>query len=226
LILGGDDIFVLMPAPWALDVAQRFAAEYEKEMTAKIKAIGISFPNENEKGPTGKEKATIGVAVVVCKASYPYKTAHHHAHDLLEKVKDASKARGTSMVAIDWIVGSDVVREIEPPFYTVEEAKTLLTQRYDLRGIPNSFLEQIKNYLINTQQQSHEVFLASEDCRKLNEFLESRKRRSESHYQLLTNAMSEIGDHRKFYHLLRLWDFMYNLRHPRSQYTVAKELAR
>lgn len=214
LILGGDDIFVLMPAPWALDVAQRFAKTYEDLMSQEVSTIGIA------------EKATIGVAVVICKTNYPYKTAFHHAHNLLEKVKDASKERGTSMVTIDWIAGSNIVQETEPLFYSVEEAKTLLTQRYDLRSIPNSLLEQSKNYLINTQQTSYEAFLESEDCRKLNKFLESRRRRSESHSQLLTNAMSEIGDHRKFYQLLRLWDFMYDLQYLRYQYTEAKELAR
>ncbi len=37
LILGGDDVFVLLPAPWALDFALRFCREYEQQMAELLR---------------------------------------------------------------------------------------------------------------------------------------------------------------------------------------------
>ena len=42
LILGGDDLFALVPAPWALDIAGQLCANFERGMTKLAGGLGNS----------------------------------------------------------------------------------------------------------------------------------------------------------------------------------------
>ena len=98
LILGGDDVFVRLPAPYALDFARRFCRAYEAEMDKVLRDIGL----------TGAPHPSIGVAVVVCKATYPHTLAHHHGDHLLKAAKGLAK-RAVSLAGAD---GQAQVRSI------------------------------------------------------------------------------------------------------------------
>ncbi len=84
LILGGDDLFALLPAPWAIDFAARFCREYEKQMKEKLSELNLL---------EGDNVPTITAAVVICKANYPHMLAHRLGEELLEEGKQLARGR-------------------------------------------------------------------------------------------------------------------------------------
>jgi hypothetical protein len=80
LILGGDDLFALIPAPWALDFAAQFCQEYERRMEALLKELGFD-----------EETPTVSAAVVICKNKHPHRLAHEAGEQCLKEAKRLSK---------------------------------------------------------------------------------------------------------------------------------------
>ncbi len=111
LILGGDDLFVLLPSPWAIDFAARFCREYEHRMADELQSLGLL---DDERPPT------MAAAVVICKASYPHSLAHRYGEDLLQEAKqlargleahpDPAKRGCASVLHFDMITGNEVGR--------------------------------------------------------------------------------------------------------------------
>ncbi|HQI83440.1 MAG TPA: hypothetical protein PKV20_02540 [Anaerolineae bacterium] len=108
LIMGGDDLFALVPAPFALDIAGRMCAEFQTMMTDFVCEKGIKDEN-------GKPlPITMSAAVVICKANYPYNLAHDLGEDRLSETKRAVKAlaakEGLSLSAVDFevVLGSQI----------------------------------------------------------------------------------------------------------------------
>jgi len=81
LILGGDDIYIQLAAPYSLDFVRMFTSLYIDRMQ--------TFKREN--GLQG-EKAGICFGLVICKAKYPHTLAYDHAHKFLNQSKVAAKA--------------------------------------------------------------------------------------------------------------------------------------
>jgi len=81
LVLGGDDVFAVIPAPWALDFARRFARAYEKEMAETLESIGLE----------GVPRPTVSVAVVVAKSKHPYHLAYQTGLKRLKESKRLSR---------------------------------------------------------------------------------------------------------------------------------------
>lgn len=75
LILGGDDLFALIPAPYALDFARCFCLAYEDQMKKLVAQVKIDA------------QPTVAAAVVICKSKYPYALAHQRAEELLKEAK-------------------------------------------------------------------------------------------------------------------------------------------
>lgn len=99
LILGGDDVFALLPAPFALDFARRFCLHFEAEMAKLFRKIGL--PGQ----------ATTSAAVVICKANYPYKLAHKLGEDILKDAKRLARAfteRPDSAISFTLVHGGDL----------------------------------------------------------------------------------------------------------------------
>ncbi len=135
LIVGGDDLFALVPARYALDTAQRVCEAFEKEMGAE---------------------ASLGVAIVICQRHYPYMLAHERGVGLLHSTKRLGKTLGgASAVTFDVIVGNELVQTGEnqqpyratlKPYLAGRQAKAhplaglplgaLLGQRLDLNRLP------------------------------------------------------------------------------------------
>ena len=80
LILGGDDLFALIPAPWALDFALQFCQEYEARMRNLLQELGF-----------GEETPTVSAAVVICKDKHPHRLAHETGEQCLKEAKRLSK---------------------------------------------------------------------------------------------------------------------------------------
>jgi hypothetical protein len=199
LISGGDDLFVLMPAPWAVDVAIAFSKAYQEGMSAQLRSRGLLSEQAN---------ATTGVAVVICKATYPYRTAYQYAYELMGKAKHRAKDKevNQSCLILDFVVGSDTVvvsNRMEPQSYTFEEAGYFVDHRFALRGLPSRILHQIEAAL----NQQHDTAAIVERVRQLYPRLE--------YADALQAALSDSSRLRE---LLKLWDFCYDMNKQRDEY--------
>lgn len=198
LISGGDDLFVLMPAPWALDIAIQFCKHYEEAMTTYLNT-NISYFQENNR------KATTGVAVVICKVKYPYRTAYKYANNLLGDAKSHAKKDGQSSLIIDFVLGSDSVERnsrTEPKPYTYEQAQYFINHRLNLRNIPSNKLHKIRNKgdvdaITRRVEQLYEENIAT----TLKKALEDANRNQDS--------LNE---------LIKLWDFCYDSSKKQDEY--------
>lgn len=197
LISGGDDLFVLMPAPWSVDVAKRFCEAYQAGMSTQLRSMGLLTEQEN---------ATTGVAVVICKASYPYRIAYEYAHELLGKAKRRSKDIKQSCLILDFVVGSDTVaarERVEPQPYTVEEAGYFTKHRLALAGLPSRILHQIEEALIHQRDKKPIV---------------ERVRQLYPHLEYADALQAALADSSRLRELLKLWDFCYDMNKQRDEY--------
>lgn len=197
LISGGDDLFVLMPAPWAVHVAMEFSRNYQDSMTKQLHTLGLL----NE-----EKKATTGVAVVICKASYPYRTAYQYAHELLGKAKKRAKDIKQSCLIVDFVVGSDTVTastRAEPQAHTYKDAEYFITRRFDLRGLPSRILHQIEAALIHGGNTNAIV---------------ERVRQLYPDFEYADALQVALSDAPRLRELLKLWDFCYDMREERDKY--------
>lgn len=105
LIMGGDDVFVLVPAPWAMDIVRELSTVFQDKMTPIAKGAGVD------------REITMTSAVVFCKANYPYYLAHELGEDRLGEAKRVVKALdqdvGTRSSAVDFeiVLGSQIAPE-------------------------------------------------------------------------------------------------------------------
>ncbi|WP_298821613.1 Cas10/Cmr2 second palm domain-containing protein [Chloroflexus sp.] len=163
LILGGDDLFALIPAPYAIDVARRFCLAWEGLMNTLVEKQGLK----------DVPRPTIAAAVVICKSTYPYALAHRRGEALLKKAKRLSKAlaaeRGEHLSVVNFEVilgnrlsGDDDASEsktiatslrpywVSPQPLSTDAAargidlKQLLDQRRTLKDLPNKRLAELR----------------------------------------------------------------------------------
>lgn len=171
LILGGDDLFALIPAPYALDFARRFCLAWEDELRALVKSAGLQIGAGKDEIP----RPTVAAAVVICKSKYPYALAHRRAEELLKEAKRHGKLLAAetgehlSAVSFEVILGNrlageeDVIEErrkaIQPtlrPYWVTEGELSLaaaergiglsqlLAQRFALKDVPNKRLIEVR----------------------------------------------------------------------------------
>lgn len=171
LILGGDDLFALIPAPYALDFACRFCLAYEQELGRLVQGLD---PNMS--------RPTLAAAVVICKSKYPYALAHRRAEDLLADAKRQSKllaelsGERLSAVNFEIILGNRLagfdgddeewhkaVCTTLRPYWAIEKGTSLseaaqecgislyqlLAQRLALKDVPNKRLIELRKHFAN-----------------------------------------------------------------------------
>ncbi|NJL55492.1 hypothetical protein HC928_10090 [bacterium] len=197
LISGGDDLFVLMPAPWAVDVVRHFCEAYQEGMSAQLHSMGLLNEQEN---------ATTGAAIVICKASYPYRTAYEYAHELLGKAKREAKKINQSCLIVDFVVGSDTVGSndrMQPQSYTFEQAAYFVDQRFALRGLPSRIVHQLDVALIQQQDTTAIV---------------DRVRQLYPHLEYADSLQAALSNSSHLRELLKLWDFCYDMNRQRDDY--------
>ncbi len=214
LILGGDDLFALIPAPYALDVARRFCLAWEQQMSALIAAKGL----------TGVPRPTISAAVVICKSTYPYALAHRRAEELLKQAKRQSKLLAAeqgeylSVVNFEVILGNrlagltdeDRSRPITTslrPYWVAEnglspeaaergiDLKQLLKQRLTLKNLPNKRLAELRRCFATVQRDmpihERDNVLKNWTNRELGSIL---SRLSQSERIAVETALRALGD--------------------------------
>lgn len=214
LIMGGDDLFALLPASWAYDVAASFCRIYEGELQPVLdeldQADRLIMLDRNK--VRVKPLATIGVAMVICKATYPYKLAYQHGEDLLDRAKEQAKLDKASRLSVDLITGSDIAtyeRRAEPLVLAPDEAFALLNWRLDLNSVPSRTLERLRKLLAQGKDAGLDVWLKR-----------IRQVDKENHKQI-TLALQELGD-KRLLELLNHWDFAHDLTKKPEDYVMGR----
>jgi len=237
LILGGDDVFALIPAQWALDFTQRFAHEFEEKMTRRLGEIGIqSSPN-------------ISAAVIICKGKFPYSIAHELGKELLKKAKRRAKKERVSTISFTVIKGNELVKSTEEekktfvagfPTYTIDELKKLVEYRWELRDLPGTRRAQLEKLFLRLVEIDHDK-MKRDFAKILSEWTVERtriiNRLEEELRKTLIEALEELGDKTEkhnwldidgvYYHklpdLLNAWDYAYNSEKEVSEYEEVDE---
>jgi hypothetical protein len=145
LIVGGDEVFALIAAPWALDFALGFARFYQIEMQRVLQALDLDVT----------DPPTIAVAVVICKQSYPHRLARERAEALLAEAKKRAK-RGRpyeSAVHFDLVESNALPSPLDRPEgayratrkpSTLGELDDLLAARLSLMRLPGRRRNQLR----------------------------------------------------------------------------------
>lgn len=180
LILGGDDLFALLPAPYALDVARRFCIEWETQLKELVNKVGLEIGQGDSKIP----RPTVAAAIVICKSKYPYTLAHRRAEELLKEAKRhskllaAEKGEHLSAVSFEVILGNRLAGDEDAdedrrkmiqatlrPYWVSEgelspdarergiDLQQLLTQRYEMRNVPNKRLIEFRRRFEHLPEQ-------------------------------------------------------------------------
>jgi len=140
--------------------------------------------------------ATVGVGVVVCKSSYPFRMAHAYAEHLLDLAKDYAKSAevGQSALCMDVILRSDLMTEPEKmATFTAEGAIDALETRAWLAQQSGSVRSRIRKGVANE---------------------ESLKKVTDRLRQVSTQGAAEFREHRRhhgsntFRHIVTLYPFM------------------
>ena len=237
LILGGDDVFALIPAQWALDFTQRFAHEFEEKMTRRLGEIGI------------QRSPNISAAVIICKGKFPYSIAHELGEELLKKAKRRAKKEQVSTISFALIKGNELVKSKEEekkktfvagfPTYTIDELKKLVEYRFELRNLPGTRRAQLEKLFLRLVEIDHDK-MRRDFAKILSEWTAERtriiNRLEEKLRETLNEALEELGDKTEehnwlydgvYYHklpdLLIAWDYAYNLEKEVSEYEEVDE---
>lgn len=219
LILGGDDLFALIPAPYALDFARRFCLEWEAQMDKLVKEVGL----------TDVPRPTVAAAVVICKSKYPYALAHRRAEVLLKEAKRHCKLlaaeRGEHLSAVNFevILGNRLagleeedeqvnggVKLTLRPYWVANnglpanaqergvDLKQLLDQRLALKNVPNKRLAELRRRFEDLPSdmavRNRHQELEDWTTRKLARILQRLGRSSRTHVEAALQSLGKPKD--------------------------------
>ena len=163
LIAAGDECFLLLPAPWALDFAGQFCAEFQTRMAGVIQELELP----------DVDTPTLCASVVICKANYPHKLAHRRAERMLASAKRhfrQTEAK-TSLINFEVVKGSSMLAEesadgrlvgslqpygVEATTRQLVRLDALLTARNDLGELRNTRLNALRE-LFDDPPASHDL---------------------------------------------------------------------
>jgi len=209
LILGGDDVFALLPAPWALDFARVFCLEFEARMRAFV-------AKNNLNNSVLPDTLTVSAAVVICKETYPYALAHRAGEARLERAKQVGKALAyhksihLSTVDFEVILGSQAAVEESDgktlrPYWVLPNGQKempaeangwglplqyLIQQRWELRNLPGKRQAQLRKHFAHFPSSEQE----QKEWRGKIERLLKRVDRDAQAGQALREALTQLGD--------------------------------
>jgi hypothetical protein len=207
LILGGDDLFALVPAPWALDFARCFCEAYEEKMTDLFEDVGLAGV---------VPRPTVSCAVVICKSKYPYALAHRTGEMRLTDAKRIGKLlseRGDSRSTVNFEVlkggqaahdlASPTVRATLRPYWVTDmdlsawglPVQRLIDQRWQLRAVPKKRLSELQNLYGETSLPAswdHDKLIPWQDG--LERLLQRIAQRSEAYDKAIRSALTMLGE--------------------------------
>jgi hypothetical protein len=248
LILGGDDVFVLLPAKWAVSFAQEFCLAFEQRMQAFV---------DRQPELANAPKPTMSAAVVICKSKYPFHLAHQRGEQLLKEAKRLSKSQpnqAKSVVNFELIVGNRLVdhsRETGAhcptlrPYWVGDSpdqhpsVQQLLDARLGLQSLPQKRRAELRTYFEPPKLQT-----SGEEREQWRRDLEGLANRigqlsgDETIARTITGSLTALGkDRGAFYwrsldldtsgnalpEVLDMWDFLYDLQQDQKKYKEAAE---
>jgi hypothetical protein len=220
LILAGDDLLALVPAPWALDFASQFCREYEQRMRTLLEELGFD-----------EQTPTVSATVVICKNKHPHRLAHEAGERALKEAKRLSKrlakapgSGGQQLSAVNFevVLSGDLVppdegeRSLRPtlrPYWITEEApiawglpiQRLLEARKQLEAV-----EMPRKRLIEFRDLYERDNLPPKDGIKSweadLEHLLRRIDRNEQQGQVMRAVLGQLGgDERAYWHSVKRW---------------------
>ena len=238
LIMGGDDVFALIPAQWSLDFTLRFCQEFERRMKQSLKEISL----------VSSIQPTISASIIICKGKFPYLIAHNLGEELLKVVKRRSKENKTSAISFKVITGNEIVKAPEEekkfvagfPAYSIEELKKLIEYRFTLKDLPGTRraqLESLFHKAAELQHQRGKTAFQSMETQWLPELKRLLRRLRATQRKNIELALKELGNpnedhywqifkasyHHKLPDLLSAWDFAYDFEKDVSKYEEVEE---
>lgn len=215
LILAGDEVFILLPAVYALDFARRFCLAFEHFMTQS------PIVQELRRHRADLPQPTMAAAVVFCKGSYPYRLAYQYGNGLLKQAKQMAKIIGASSgewhssLAFGLIVGSELAdgdtngraqyRPTLSPYWITADAPgpstqeaginlaDLLIHRWLLHQIPNKRLAELRE-LYTPAVMPKDDDVRRQQWNPLLERLLDRLTASGPHRPILEQSLKELGN--------------------------------
>lgn len=157
LILGGDDLFALLPAPFAIDATLQFCQQFTTRIKDAFETGILAQLRETLQFPL----PTISACVVICKSNYPFYLAHQTGRQGLNDAKVLTKSlhqrseieAETSSLTFELVLGSQLSpgpssAEYRPtlrPYFTRDvgevlgkPASALLEHRLKLNELPGA----------------------------------------------------------------------------------------
>ncbi len=213
LIMAGDDIFVMLPARYALAFARSFCLEFEGEMGSAETASKLS---ERAGLPP-----TMSAAVIFCKQTYPYHLAHQRGEEILKATKRIVKlvkvTERHSAVGLSFIIGNELVRNQTEAswnylgrhisYWAADDIpNTCRRHAPSLKALFDAFErldDTLPNKRLNELRQLYSprnLKLPSADWNaRLLELLERiQSSSSDEHVKLVQETLSELGDNGEF----------------------------
>ena len=145
LILGGDDLFALLPAPWAVDLARVLMDAWTENLAAVLKNLDLDH------------QPTVSAALVFCKANYPHTLARRRCELELNKraKRVAHDQEGASVLTYAVITGNQTgggmpgrqerLRTSLAPFrIDGDMPQVLFDQRLKLGDLPRKRLHELE----------------------------------------------------------------------------------
>ncbi|MBD3213034.1 MAG: hypothetical protein GF311_10540 [Candidatus Lokiarchaeota archaeon] len=206
LIIGGDDLFSVIPAAWVLDFTRRFIRQYEKKMGSVFEEIqidqSITPPN-------------LSASVVICKSTFPYRIAHQIGEELLNTAKKISKSNGDSAISFMLISGSlssNIEKDREEmfvmnyPAFSITQISNLIEDRYELRSFSQTKRIRLKKLYEKAKNLNFQE-MESSWYEKLSRFLTRLPREIATK---LENSLRKFGDPNRAGYWERIEDKYYN----------------
>jgi len=236
LILGGDDVFALIPAQWSLDFTLHFCQEFDRKMKQSLKEISL----------VSSMQPTISASIIICKGKFPYLIAHNLGEEVLKVAKRTSKEKNTSTISFRVITGNEIVKTPEEekkfvagfPAYSIKELKKLVEYRFTLKDLPGTRRAQLESLFHKAEElQRDKTAFQSMESQWLPELKRLLRRLRTTQRKNIELALKELGNpnedhywqkigdtyHHKLPDLLSAWDFAYDLDKNVSEYEEVEE---
>ena len=135
LVLGGDDVTVVIRADLALYFIDAFVKEFERYSNQEL----------GKKEP--KDKLTVGVGMVVCPTGYPFLKAFDLSEELVKNSKKLTALMGNRPSSMDYIVitndTENDIDSIRAHLFTAEDGSKLTAKPMLLSG--NNLAQFVEN---------------------------------------------------------------------------------
>lgn len=164
LVLGGDDVTIVMRPDLALYFIDAFVKEFER-------SSNIAFQEQNKNNPKADkhDKLTVGVGMVVCPTGYPFLKAFDLSEELVKNAKELTAHMDNRPSSMDYIVITNDTENdldsIRAHLFTSDDGQSLTAKPLLLKG--SNLSEFVKESLLVSEKLPRSAVRgALNECRK------------------------------------------------------------